>query len=209
MKALRSSLNNRGFTLAEITIAIAIASAVTLVLTKFQSDIFSLNRVFFDSFSAGDQAQKLLRPMTAEIRSASPSSNGAYPIESFGVNDLAFFSDINNDGKKEWIRYYVSGTTMYKETIIPTGSPLSYQQANKKTSTFMTGVRNIENNVPTFRYYDATYTGGAGGEVLPATGNIEQIRLVHVTVMVDADPAKPPAAVQISTQVLIRNLKQQ
>lgn len=209
MTSSRSLLNTAGFTLVEITIVVAIAAAVTLALTKFQSDIFSLNRVFFNSFSGGDQAQKLLRPMTAEIRSASQSSNGAYPIESFGANDFAFFSDINNDGKKEWLRYYVSGTTMYKEVIVPTGSPLTYEQSNKQTSTFMTGVRNIESDVPTFHYYDATYSGGVSGEVASGTGDIEDIRLVRVTVVVDADPLKPPAAMEISTQVLIRNLKQQ
>ena len=201
--------HNSGFTLAEIVVTVAIVSVIGVIIAKFQSDIFSFNRSFNASFTAVDQAQKLLRPMTAEIRSASQSSNGAYPIDAFAANDFSFYSDINNDGFKDWVRYYVSGTTMYKEVIAPSGTPLTYNQANKKTSTFMTGVRNISAGVPTFQYYSASYIGGAGGEVVPGTGNVQDIRLVKVTVRIDADPNKPPAATDITSQVSIRNLKQQ
>lgn len=203
------SRHNAGFTLAEIVVTTAIAGVLILVITKFQSDIFAFNRTFYGSFSGSDQAQKLLRPMTAEIRSASASSNGSYPIDAFAANDLSFYSDIDNNGTKDWVRYYVSGTTMYKETIAPTGTPAVYNSANKKTSTFMTGVQNIPAGLSTFKYYSSAYTGGSGGEVVPGTGTIETIRLVKITVRIDADTAKPPAAVDVTTQVSIRNLKQQ
>lgn len=208
MKLLRSP-HNAGFTIAELVVTIAIVGVVMVVITKFQSDVFSFNRIFYSSFTSADQAQKLLRPMTAEIRSASQSSIGAYPLDSFAANDFAFYSDIDNDGKKDRVRYYVSGTTMYKEVIAPTGTPAVYNTANKKTSTFMTGVRNLSDGISTFRYYSSAYTGGASGEVVPGTGNIQDIRLVKVTVRIDADPSKPPAAVDITSQVSIRNLKQQ
>jgi prepilin-type N-terminal cleavage/methylation domain-containing protein len=203
------SRHNAGFTLAEIVVTVAIIGVVSVVIAKFQGDVFSFNRVFNTSFTALDQAQKLLRPMTAEIRSASQSSAGAYPVDAFAANDFSFYSDINNDGLKDWVRYYVSGTTMYKETIAPTGAPAVYNVANKQTSTFMTSVRNISDGISTFRYYSSAYTGGSGGEVVPGTGNVQDIRLVKVTVRIDADPNKPPAPMDISTQVSIRNLKQQ
>ncbi len=198
-----------GFTLAEIVVTTAIVGLLIVVITKFQSDIFSFNSTFYSSFSGSDQAQKLLRPMTAEIRSASASGNGAYPIEAFAVNDFSFYSDIDNNGTKDWVRYYVSGTNMYKETIAPTGSPAVYNSANKKTTTFMTNVRNISAGLSTFKYYSSAYTGGVSGEVVPGTGSIETIRLVKITIRIDADPYKPPAASDVTTQVSIRNLKQQ
>lgn len=203
------SHHSAGFSLAEMVITVAIVGVIAVVISKFQSDVFSFNRVFYNSFSAADQAQKLLRPMTAEVRSASQSSNGAYPIEAFAANDFTFFSDINNDGLKDWVRYYISGTTAYKETIVPSGNPLTYNTANKKTTTFMTGVQNISNGIATFKYYSSAYTGGATGEVVPGTGNIQDIRLVKITFRIDADPNKPPAASDVTTQVSIRNLKQQ
>lgn len=208
-RSLHKSSLSHGFTLAEIVVTTAIVGVMVLVISKFQSDIFSFNRTFYGSFAGSDQAQKLLRPMTAEIRSASASSNGSYPIEAFAANDFSFYSDIDNNGTKDWIRYYVSGTTMYKETIAPTGSPAVYNSANKKTATFMTGVRNLADGIATFRYYSSAYTGGASGEVVPGTGTIETIRLVKITVRIDADTSKPPAAADVTTQVSIRNLKQQ
>lgn len=203
------SPHNSGLTLAELVVTVAIVALVGVIIAKFQGDVFSFNRVFYSTFTGSDQAQKLLRPMTAEIRSASQSSSGAYPIDAFAAHDLAFYSDIDNNGQKDWVRYYVSGTTMYKETIAPSGTPLSYNSANKKTSTFMTGVRNISDGISTFRYFSSAHTGGSTGEVIPGTGNIQDIRLLKITIRSDADPNKPPAPIDVTTQVSIRNLKQQ
>lgn len=191
----------------EMLLVVALVSIVGVVISKFQKDVFSFNRYFSNSLSAGDSAQKLLRPMTAEIRSASPSSNGAYPIDSIADNSFSFYSDIDNDGLKEWVKYSLSGTTLTKETIKPTGSPLVYNTANKVTKVFMTGVRNIADGVPIFTYYDSTYTGGSGGIVSPSTGSLSSVRLIGVKIRIDPDTNQSPTALEVSTQVAIRNLK--
>lgn len=203
------STQNRGVTLVELVLTVSIATAVLLILGKFQSDVFSFNRIFSGSFSASDQAQKLLRPMTAEVRSASQSANGSYPIGAFAANDLSFYSDIDNNSTKDLVRYYLSGTTVFKEVTPPTGSPGTYSVANKKTTTFMTGVRNVDAGLPLFQYFSSAHTGGATGEVVPGVGKIEDIRLIRITFRIDADTTKPPAAADVTTLVSIRNLKQQ
>ena len=203
------SIQNKGLTLIELVVTITIATGVFLIIGKFQSDVFSLNRVFSGSFSGSDQAQKLLRPMTAEIRSASPSANGSYPIDTIADNSFSFYSDIDNNGSKDLVRYYLSGTTVYKEVTPPTGSPATYNVANKKTSTFITGVRNQDTSLALFRYFSSAHTGGSTGEIIPGTGKIEDVRLVRITFRIDADVNKPPAAVEVTTLVSIRNLKQQ
>ncbi len=200
-------IHNKGYTLVEMLLVVAIASVIGIVISKFQRDVFSFNRYFSNSLSTGDSAQKLLRPMTAEIRSASPSNSGAYPIDSIGDNSFSFYSDIDNDGLKEWVKYSLSGTTLSKETIKPTGNPMTYVQANKVTKVFMTGVRNIADGVPIFTYYDGTYTGGSGGIVSASTGPLSNIRMVGVKIRIDPDVNQPPTTVEVSTQVAIRNLK--
>lgn len=200
----------RGLTLAEIVVVVGIVGVIGLAVSKFQSDVFSFNRTFSSSFATADNAQKLLRPMAAEIRSASPSSNGAFPIDTIGQYDFSFYSDINNDGTKDWVRYYISGTTMFKEVIKPTGTtPAIYNSANKVTTTFMTGVRNVTDNTPVFRYFSSSYTGGATGEITPSTGAVESVRLVKVSITLDDNTNKMPIALTVSTQISIRNLKQQ
>lgn len=201
---------SKGFTLVEIVVVVGIVSVIGLLIAKFQSDVFSFNRTFSSSFTTADSAQKLLRPMTAEIRSASPSSSGAFPIDSIGQYNFSFYSDIDNDGLKELVKYYATGTVMYKDVIKPTGNtPAVYNTANKVTTTFITGVRNISDNVPIFQYYSSAYTGGAGGEVLPSGGKVEDVRLVKISIKIDDDSNKAPIALTVSSQVSIRNLKQQ
>lgn len=199
---------NRGFTLMELLIVIAIIGVVGVVVGKFSADVFSYNRTFNGTFSTIDDAEKLLRPMTQEIRSASASNTGAYAIDAIGDYSFSFYSDIDNDGLKEWIRYSLSGTTMSKEVIKPSGNPLTYNQASKVTTTFLSNVQNQAASLPIFTYYDSTYTGGAGG-VVSSSGALDSIRLIGITVRLDADPIKPPAAVDVTTKVSIRNLKQQ
>jgi prepilin-type N-terminal cleavage/methylation domain-containing protein len=199
----------KGFTLIEMTITIAIVAVLGIVISKFQADVFSFNRYFQNSFDTAEKAQKLLHPMTAEIRSASQSNTGAYPVDAISDTDFSFYSDINNDGLKERVRYYLVGTTLYKEIIVPTGTPYQYNVANKVVTTFLTGVTNIADGVPLFTYYDATYIGSSGGQVAPSSGSINTVRLIGITIRIDPDPNKPPASVQIQTMVAIRNLKQQ
>lgn len=196
-----------GYTLSELLVVIALVSLVGLVISKFQRDVFSFNRYFSNSLSVGDSAQKLLRPMTAEIRSTSQSSTGAYPIDSIGDYYFSFYSDIDSDGLKEWVKYSISGTTLNKEVIKPTGNPLVYNTANKVTSVFMTGVRNQVESIPMFTYYDETYTGGAGGVISPSTGSLSNVRLIGVKIRIDLDINQEPPATEVSTQVAIRNLK--
>lgn len=210
MKLFSSTHNNKyqtGYTLMEMLLVVALVSIVGVVVSKFQKDVFSFNRYFSNSLSAGDSAQKLLRPMTAEIRSASPSNNGSYPIEAIADNSFTFYSDIDNDGLKEWVRYSLSGTVLSKETIKPTGNPLTYVTANKVTKVFMTGVRNIADGIPIFTYYDSTYTGGAGGIVSASSGSLSNVRLIGVKIRIDPDTNQSPNALEVSTQVAIRNLK--
>ncbi len=206
MKQLLSH-RNRGLTLIELLVVVAIVGVLGIVIAKFQGDVFSYGRYFNNSFSTANSAQKLLRPMTEEIRSASASNNGAYPTDTIGDYSFSFYSDIDNDGLKDWVKYSISGTNLIKETIKPTGAPLVYVQGNKVTTTFMTGVRNQIEGVPMFTYYNDTYTGGAGGVVNPTTGALDTVRLIGVKIRIDSDTNQPPPVFEVSSQVSVRNLK--
>ena len=102
---------------------------------------------------------------------------------------------------KEKVRYFLAGTTLQKGVIKPTGSPLIYNSINEKISTFVNNV--ISTSI--FDYYDENYDGTTAPLSFPV--NVSDIRLVKITVMVEQDPNRSPTPMVFSTQVSIRNLK--
>jgi hypothetical protein len=207
---LHKRLYRSGVTLLELVVVTFIIGVVGVGIATLSKDVFSFNRYFNNAFSSGDKAQRLLRPMAEEIRSAGQSNIGAYAIQTATANNFIFYSDINNDTLIDRVRYYLSGTSLIKEVTAPTGNPLVFNDANKVTTTLITNVQNTSQGaVPVFNYYDSSYTGGTTGEVSSTSGLVTDIRLVRVTLYIDADLNMPPPPTIVTTLISVRNLKQQ
>lgn len=194
---------NRGITLIEVLVSIALFSVVILLIGLFTRNIFYYNSVFSGGLSSYDQLKKVLYPIASEIRSASPSSLGSYPIETAENNNFVFFADINGDGLKERVRYFLSNKTLKKGVIIPSGVPLSYQSSNEIVTDIVNNV--VNGTVPVFNYYDTNYNGSNSSLSSPI--DILSVRLVKITIISDTDPNRPPAPITITTQASMRNLK--
>ncbi|MBP6855293.1 MAG: prepilin-type N-terminal cleavage/methylation domain-containing protein [Candidatus Pacebacteria bacterium] len=193
----------KGFTFIEILVTVAVVGLIILVSSSLNKDVIVFSRIFQSGLNAADEARKILRPMANEIRSASPSSAGAYPIESATATSFIFFSDIDSDGDKDRVRYYLSGTTLKKGVINPSGNPAVYSSMSEVNTDI---VHNIQNGAtPIFLYYDAYYDGTTNP--LPDPVSISSIRLIKINFIIDSDLNKLPSATTISTQVSFRNLK--
>jgi prepilin-type N-terminal cleavage/methylation domain-containing protein len=194
----------QGLTLPELLISIAILSLLAVVIGAFQRDIFSLNFSAQNNLSAQLDARHVLKQMIAELREASPSSLGGYPIALASTSALTFYSDVNNDGIKERIRYFLSGTTLRRGQLTPTGNPLVYVDANE---TLTSVVAHIANNATTsiFSYYPSTFAGTTTPLTQPVT--IANIRMVGITVVIEKDINKSPTPLVVTTSVVLRNLK--
>jgi len=128
---------------------------------------------------------------------------GSYPIETAGITAFTFFSDINSDGLKERIRYFLSGTTLMKGVIVPLGSPLQYLSNTEVLTEIVHNVRN--GSTPIFTYYDSSYNGSTSPLSQPVS--ILSVRLVMITLILEGDPNRQPAPITVTTEVSIRNLK--
>lgn len=192
-----------GFTLVEILVTMAIFSIILGAIGLFARDTFYYNNIFSNSLISYDEAKKILQPVASEIRSASQSSLGAYSVESAGDNSFVFFTDTNSDGLKERIRYFLSGTTLKRGVIYPTGSPLQYVSASEIITDVITNLTN--GSTPIFTYYDTDYNGNTSPLSQPVS--IPSVRLVKITLTIDVDPNRPPLPMVVTTQVNIRNLK--
>lgn len=195
---------NRGVTLVELVVSAAILGLIAYTMGIFQRDIFSLNFSAQNNLSAQLDARHVLKQMVAELREASPSSLGGYPITVASTSVLTFYTDTNNDGIKERVRYFVSGTTLRRGHLTPTGTPLVYVDANEKLTSM---VSNIANSATTtlFTYYPSTFAGTSTPLSQPVT--IANIRMIKINVVIEKDANKSPTPIVVTTMVVLRNLK--
>ena len=144
--------------------------------------------------------------MSNEIRSASESNLGAYPIVTAATSTFTFFSDLNNDGLKEQVRYFVSGSTLQKGVITPTGNPYVYTSGSEVDTIVVSNLTNGgSTTLPVFQYYDDSYTGTSSPLAQPVS--VAAVRVVKINFVIDADPNRSPTSRVVTTQVEIRSLK--
>jgi len=194
----------KGFSLAEIIVVIGILGIIMIAISNFQKDVFVYNKYAQESLSAAQDARNVLKVMVKEIRTASPGSDGSYAITTAATNTIAFFADTDADGLKEKIRYYIATTTLMKGNIKPTGNPLTYNSANEIFTTLAYNVKNAT-TTPLFEYYDNAYAGTSSPLTQPLV--ISNVRLVKINLMIDSDPNRSPVVRTYTSQVSIRNLK--
>jgi prepilin-type N-terminal cleavage/methylation domain-containing protein len=195
--------NQKGLSLAEVVIVIAIAGAIFMAVFNFGTSIFSFNSEAQRNLSAQTDARRVLKVMVRELREVSPASNGAYPLVAASATSVTFYANIDGDNLKERIRYFVEGSDIKKGVIKPSGSPLVYNPANEEIITLVKGINN--GAAPVFEYFDASFDGDGSPLALPI--QITQVRLVKISLFINQDPNKFSSPVIVESQVFLRNLK--
>ena len=125
---------NKGFTLIEIIIAIAIFSGIILAVSMFGLDVYDFGIFLGENLNAQRELQTTLRVMASEMKAMNQSVVGSYAIESASQNAITFYSDIDGDGLTDKIRYFLENNILKKGVIKPSGSPLSYSGTERINS---------------------------------------------------------------------------
>ncbi|PIS42455.1 MAG: hypothetical protein COT24_03365 [Candidatus Kerfeldbacteria bacterium CG08_land_8_20_14_0_20_40_16] len=191
-----------GFTLIEMIIVMGIIGIVGTIVYQF---IVQGNRVFTqsrDQALAQDTLRKVMDSLAKELRKAQNADNGAYLLEGAQEQSIIFYADIDNDGDRERIRYFLDGIDFKKGVVEPTVNPVEYPSENEVISPVVTNVRN---QGAIFTYFDENYTGTE--DPFPYPINLNEVKLVHLKFIVDVEPNFPPDPISIETSVMIRNLK--
>ncbi len=188
----------------ELLLALSIFLLILWALVTFQVKITEYNKYGGDLLQSSEDARSILRTMVRELRSIKPANNGAYPLAGAATSSITFYSDIDADGLQEQVRYFLLETTLKKGVIKPFGSPLVYSPAQEKL-TFL--AYNIKNGTSTalFEYFDNTFTGTSTSLVQPVT--VTRVRLVRINLLIDADPRRSPLPRLYTSDVTLRNVK--
>lgn len=196
--------SDKGFSLVEILIAMAIFLMIVAGAATLGKDTFFFNSIVQESFNIQEEAKKIIKPMADEIRTASQSSLGSYPILLAGTSTIAFYSNIDDDDYKERIRYFLDGRTLKKGVIKPSSDPLVYNSNNESITELVHNISN-DSGTPLFDYFDSSYSGSSNPLLQPVS--ILDIRLVKITLILESNPQMAPSAETITTQISLRNLK--
>jgi len=183
----------KGFSLIEIMITTAILTGVLSLMGLFQSDIFSTNNLINDGLSEQYETKQLLKSFNLELRNATTSPGGDYPLAQAGTSTLIFYTNVDNEEDIEKVSYLLDGTDFKKFVINPTEGNI-YDENNK---VLIKEVKNIEPGI-IFKYYDSVSDGSFAATPLNEPINIPDIRLIKIKLQTGSE---------FETLVAPRNLK--
>lgn len=201
---MRSSDPRRGFSILEVIIVTALFAIVLSALVSFRGNLDILNNLISQKLQSRKDLQQTLQIFVTELRSAGPSSVGAYPIETAATSSIVFYSDIDKDGLFERVRYSLASGTIEKGITKPTGNPLTYATSSEVTTTIVNYVV-VQPSSTIFSYYDTNYTGSEPALTPPI--DVSQVRLVKISIYADVDPQHSPLPVFFTETANIRNLR--
>lgn len=185
----------------EMLIVVAFTAAVGIALQGALQYFYRTNAYVFEESAAVDSARKGITSALSDLREASYGDDGSYPVGNAATSTVSFFADVDTDGAIEKIRYYLSGTTLYRGVTDSAGSPPSYTGQPEITYTIADNVR-MGTSTPVFRYYDH-----AGAELsVPASPSA--LASVYMQVTVDVNPNRTPNALTLTGTATLRNLRQ-
>lgn len=191
-----------GFTLMEIIIASGIVMLAIGVITSLALDVTGFGTSLGGRLEQETELGPALRLIVTELRSMQPAENGAYPIAQAEAQTLTFYTDVDNDGTIERVRYYLDGTTLKKGIIEPTATvPVTYPPADEAVADVIRYL--IPGTI--FTYFPEGYPPALTAMASPV--NIADIRLITVTGTVDRDTAVEPGPTTLTISATIRNLR--
>lgn len=197
--------DRRGVTILEVIMATAIFVIGVGVLYYFITQGVRVESFSLDQSSAIAEARRGIETMSREIREIQIADNGAYPVIEADNQQFIFYGDIDKDDSVERVRYFLDGTDFNKGTIEPRTNPTVYLEADEQVVTLSRYVRN--DTLPIFTYYNGSWPGDEVNNPLATPADVTDVRYVNIFLRINVKPSIAPSDFDLSTDVAIRNLK--
>ena len=198
--------NVRGFTLIEILVASAIMVILAVAFLGIQYILSENQTSAWRNYLSIENANGAVSVLAKELRSATVSEIGSYPLEVANDQEIIFYSDCDYDGEVERIRYTLSGTILIKGVVEPTGDPLTYDSGGEKQKNVTEIVRN--STYPVFYYYNSGWPTDTANNPLALANRISDTRQVKIDLRTNPDPNDPSFDYILESDVKIRMLVQ-
>jgi len=170
-----------GYSLVEMLVVIAVATVLFLGTNVLFVTVIRTPTQQLSQTNNIDQARKVLSSFTNELRNGAAGNDGSYQLSTAGDTQIVFYTNYGASGTAvNRVRYYLSGTTLYRGVVIPTGSPLTYNLGTETVKPVQTNLAN--GATPIFYYYDDTYSGTSNPLVQPV--NLTQVKFAKINLII-------------------------
>jgi hypothetical protein len=198
--------DKKGTSIIEAVVLIFVFALAMTALTSFIINAYRAYNFNFQQIVAINEGRRGIETMVKEIREATYGDDGSYPIFEAGDDQFIFFSDIDRDTLVERVRYFLDGNNLKKGILKPTGDPPQYVLSNETVSFLSVYVRNTS-STPIFTYYNGDWPQDTINNPLPTLTRLTDTKLMHVYVIINVDPNRPPDDFILESDTQIRNLK--
>ena len=198
-------MSQKGFTLLEVLVAMGIFVLIISSVVEILSFSFKSKNIIWEQLSTQNEGRKTVNDFINELRTAAQSSIGAYSIAAANTSTVTFYSNIDTDSWRERVRYFLSGTTLKKGVLKPSGSPLAYNAANEVVTDIVHDIANRTSSV--FYYYGENYNGVTNTSTLSYPIDLTKIRVVGIKLRMEENPNLSPAPLMVEGKTEVRNLK--
>lgn len=197
-KTLRTT---RGFTLIEVVVVSVLTAllfgAVSYAITSF----YKTNAYAIEQAMAINFARKGIESLVKDIREASYSDEGSYPIISIATTTFEFYSDVEGNSNIEKIRYFIQDGYFKKGVTFSAGTPLSYTGQPEMEYIIAENMRNEDLLTNVFTYYDSN-----GVEVVDFVGGMLDVVFVEMSVTININPRRLPSNYTLYSSATMRNI---
>ena len=116
-------MKNRAFTLVETVVVIGLTAFFLVALMGLVRYFYTSNAYVLEQSQAVDSARRSIENAVADLREASYGADGSYPISAAATSSVTFYANVDSDSGVEKVRYYLSGSTLYRGVTKAAGSP--------------------------------------------------------------------------------------
>lgn len=190
-------------TLIEIIVSLAIFTLICGAALELLIYLFPRKgNIITEDLSTQSETRTVVEGFVNEVRGATYSSIGSYPLAEASSSEIIFYSNPGANSLRDRVRYFLNGTILEKGVVEPTGNPLTYDLGSETITQILHGVV-LTSTI--FSYYDSNFTGSEAP--MPQPVEVGNVRMVGIKVTIDKDPNNSPNSFTTESKVIIRNLK--